>query len=287
MTEPTDLPIGFVPEWPLPANVHAFVTTRYGGNSAGSYTSNNLALHVGDHPQTVEKNRDQLLNHLRSFVPNHPTVPDLPTSQQNNTNAVLSFQWLRQVHGDRVVQASGSTVEADGCISDQPLLVCTVMTADCVPILMCDRNGQQVAAVHAGWRGLAQGIIAKAVQRFKAAPADLTAYIGPAICQQCYEVNTGVRDALLNTLNRSALVKCDHSQYDQPVVNKHGHYLISLSAIAAAQLQQIGVTSIYGGDVCNSCDPRFYSYRRERQTNSTDQTSVDTGRFASLIWRQY
>lgn len=252
--------LGFVPAWPMPTGVNAFVTTRAGGHSLAPYESNNLALHVGDDPSRVERNRRQLIKALQ--LPNEP-------------------QWLQQAHGTQITQADTDGVirEADGSITAEVGRVCAVLTADCLPVLLCDQQGTQVAAVHAGWRGLAGGIIARAINEFGMPADELSVYLGPAICQQCYEVDDRVRRVLLNTL---ATPSSHRENISCPVPNKPGHHLVSLVGVAKAQLHRLGVSQIFGGDICNSCDDRFFSYRRDRADNPL---SGDTGRFATLIWR--
>lgn len=272
--------VGFVPDWSMAANVRAFITCRSGGNSSGSYTSNNLAQHVGDDPEIVEQNRHQLLTLLSYPYPVEQTRTPLTKSPIKRD--LLSCQWLQQVHGNTVVDASRAGVipQADGCITSQSNLVCAVMTADCVPLLICDQKGEQVAAVHAGWRGLESGIIRQSVKQFKARSSSLSVYIGPAICQKCYEVTQEVRDVLLKNLSKPS-----EETFYLAVKDKPDHYLISLVDIARAQLEQCGVTEIHGGDICNCCDDRFYSYRGDRQLTGQRQSAPETGRFASLVWR--
>ena len=261
--------LGFIPDWPAPAGVKAFVTTRQGGYSQVPWESNNLALHVGDDPGIVRRNRLQLMDALQ--LSNEP-------------------QWLRQVHGTDIVEVGTDVVasEADGSITSQTEIACVVLTADCLPIILSDNQGHQVAAIHAGWRGLAAGIIAQGVKRFTTSADDLLAYLGPGICQQCYEVDTVVCDALIKTLSSTRMGEDIRRQ----VPNKSGHYLVSLAAVAKAQLRQLGVVHVFGGEICNSCDARFFSYRRDRsigsqasETSEAKQLHQETGRFATLIWR--
>lgn len=240
---------GYIPEWPAPATVRAFVTYRTGGCSEDPYASNNLATHVGDDPQSVAANRRWL-------------------------NAELSIAepcWLEQVHGIKLVDAAAAsgTQVADGSYSGRSGPVCAVMTADCLPLLLCDSAGSQVAAVHCGWRGLAAGIISRSLAAFSASPSDLLAYLGPAISGDHYEVGAEVRQALAVSLGGQ------HADFSRAVVGKPGHFLVDLYALARAQLQAAGLEKIYGGDRCTFAEPdRFFSYRRDGVT----------GRMASLIW---
>lgn len=235
------------PDWPAPANVHALTTTRAGGVSQGPWSSLNLASHVQDDRAAVLENRRRLREQLR--------LPDEPL-------------WLTQVHG--TVIAAGDNApgcEADGSYSDRAGRVCAVLTADCLPLLLCDRAGREVAAVHAGWRGLAGGVIEAGLARFRAPMAQLLAWLGPAIGPAAFEVGEEVRQAF---------VQDDPATGEAFVAGRPGHWLADLYALARLRLARAGVTAVYGGDLCTCNDPtRFYSYRREPVT----------GRMASLIWR--
>lgn len=242
-------PLGYVPEWPAPANIGAFVTYRSGGHSEEPYRSNNLGTHVGDDPRAVARNRKQL---KRQLGINEPC-------------------WLEQVHGTRVVEVGDSSgiPLADASVSGRQGRVCAVLTADCLPLLICDRFGRQVAAVHGGWRGLAHGIIHRALAAFSAKPQELLVYLGPAISERHYEVGDEVQQALASTL------PVERGTFSRPAKNKPGHCLLDLYAVARAQLSAAGVNQIYGGDRCTFAEPdAFFSYRREGTT----------GRMASLIW---
>lgn len=242
-------PLGYIPEWPLPANVGAFVSYRSGGRSEGPYCSNNLGTHVGDDSAAVAFNRDQLNQHLGIKRP----------------------YWLEQVHGTRVVKVAEADhrPQADASIGDRPGEVCAVLTADCLPLLICDRYGYQVAAVHCGWRGLADGIIARALAAFSVQAQDILTYMGPAISSRHYEVGEEVRDALAST------VAVQSDSFSHAVSGKPGHYLLDLYAVARAQLTEAGVHQIFGGGRCSFAEAdAFFSYRRDGVT----------GRMASLIW---
>lgn len=235
------------PNWPAPNRVRAISTTRRGGVSRSPYDSFNLAAHVGDDPAHVAANRRRL-----ATLAGHVTEP----------------AWLEQVHGTTVVAAEAvlSPVAADAAWTRVPSLPCVVMTADCLPVLLCDRAGTVVAAVHAGWRGLAGGVIAATVTRLGAPPADLLAWLGPAIGPAAFEVGDEVRAAFL------ALDKANASCF-QP--SPTGRWLADLYGLARLQLRRLSVTAIYGGDACTFSEPeRFFSYRRENRT----------GRMATLIW---
>ncbi len=234
-----------VPDWPSPARVRALVTTRAGGVSVGSFASMNLAMHVGDDPAAVAGNRQRLCAHL-------PAVP----------------LWLTQVHGNRVVDAASATpgVEADATISRQPGVVCAVLTADCLPVLLCDEAGTVVAAAHAGWRGLAGGVVEAAVQAMSAPASRLLAWLGPAIGPRAFEVGAEVRAAFLSHSPEAAAAF---------VAKENGKWLADLYRLATLRLHALGVERVFGGGFCTFYEAgRFYSYRREQAT----------GRMASLIW---
>jgi YfiH family protein len=233
--------------WPAPSRVHAGVTTRTGGVSLPPYDSLNLALHVGDDPAAVAENRER----LRRFL----CLPAEPI-------------WLNQVHGVQVCTDVQAGAQADACVSHQPGQVCVVMTADCLPVLLCDQAGTVVAAAHAGWRGLAAGVIVETLTRMLVEPATIMAWLGPAIGPQAFEVGDDVRRVFLDLNDAYARVFTSHTP---------GKWLMDLYAAARLQLADLGVTQLYGGEHCTYQDrQRFYSYRRDRAT----------GRMASLLWIQ-
>lgn len=244
-------PAGFIePAWPAPPNIAAFVTTRVSPDPAITsdepYAAFNLADHVGDDPSAVQRNRVLLRQTLR--LPSEPI-------------------WLRQIHSDRVVESeAGNGAEADAIIARKPGDICLVQTADCLPVLLADRRGDRVAAVHAGWRGLRQNIIAKTVAALEAPPKNLLAWFGPAISAQAYEVDATVYRQFVD----------DDAVYAQAFnAARPDHWQLDLYAIARLQLQALGVTAIYGGEFCTyRQSDMFYSYRRDGRT----------GRMASLIW---
>ena len=240
------------PKWPAPENVRAAISTRNGGRSVSPWDELNLAFHVGDTPNTVEKNWQLLAEQLQLTV-----VPQL----------------LQQVHGTKIVFAGvdGAVPIADGSYTNRPGPVCTVMTADCLPLLICDARGKEVAAIHAGWRGLASGIVEEAVKLFQSDPSELMVYLGPAICQSNFEVGAEVIDAFLANASqyaRSETIDCFLRTDDL-------HWQADLYRLARLALKAVGVTQVYGGEFCTYENVRdFYSYRRDGQT----------GRMASLIW---
>ena len=232
-------------DWPAPPNIRARVTTRQGGVSAGPYASFNLGDHVGDDREAVLANRARLAAHL-------PAAP----------------RWLNQVHGVTVINAAeGSGVPtADAAFTRQPGVVCAVMTADCLPVLLCDTAGTVVAAAHAGWRGLHAGVIESTLAAMEVPHADVMAWLGPAIGPTAFEVGDEVRVAFM-------AAHADDERAFQPYAP--GKWLADLYALARARLQRAGVLRVTGGEHCTYRDEgRFFSYRREGVT----------GRMASVIW---
>ncbi|MDX1451215.1 MAG: peptidoglycan editing factor PgeF [Oleiphilaceae bacterium] len=235
------------PAWPAPANVKALVTTRKGGVSKGGYRDMNLGLHVGDDPQLVETNRQRLAAML-----------DLPRD---------SFCWLQQVHGTHVVRAeTGAGQTADACYTRTPERVCVVMTADCLPVLFCNRVGSQVACAHAGWRGLLDGVLEQTLATFGEDDTVL-AWLGPAIGPDAFEVGGEVREQFCarDDAAEAAFQSCGS-----------GKYLADLYLLARQRLKAVGVNAIYGGGHCTFTESDlFFSYRRQ---------GTESGRMASLIW---
>jgi len=234
-----------VPAWPAPANVRAIQTTRLGGCSVSSYGTLNLGMHVGDNAQVVARNR--LL--LDSLLPSAPV-------------------WLEQVHGTQVANADevAGVPIADASFATRAGTVCGVMTADCLPLLLCDVEGRAVAAVHAGWRGLSAGVIEAAVAKMGVPTERLLVWLGPAISQLGFEVGNEVR---------TEFVAADPLAAAAFIAGKSGKYLADIYALARLRLQALGITQIYGGDRCTYSEPeQFYSYRRDGVT----------GRQGSFIW---
>lgn len=241
-----------VPDWPAAPRVRAVCTTRHGGHSAGPYSSMNPADHVGDVPAAVQANRQTLQQVLQ-----------LPASPC----------WLRQVHGTTVIDAAevpetGAVPVADAACCSQPGVVCAVLTADCLPVLLCDRAGRRVAALHAGWRGLAAGVIERTIEAMQLPGETLLAWFGPAIGPTAYQVGDEVRAVFLK-----------HDKQAQAAFQPDpvGGWKADLYQLARQRLAERGVTAVYGGDECSFSDAeRFYSYRRNGVT----------GRMATLIWLQ-
>jgi polyphenol oxidase len=242
------------PLWPAPASVRAVISTRQGGHSAAPYVSLNLGTHVGDDPLTVALNRAALIKPL---------------------GLVSEPQWLEQIHGVKVVsaKADGLVRTADGCYSRTQGQACAVMTADCLPILLCDTQGTEVAALHCGWRSLAKGICARGLQKFKAPPQELLAYLGPAISQTHFEVGIDVLEAFFNSARSETHAEQIAAAFISAL--RPLHFYADIYALARAELASLGVTAVYGGDDCTYSDEtRFFSFRRDGTT----------GRMASLIW---
>jgi YfiH family protein len=237
---------GLVPEWPAPASIRAFSSFRGGGVSAGPWRSLNLGDHVGDDPAAVTANRRRL--RVAAQLPGEP-------------------HWLEQVHGCEVVfDPKARCPRADGVATDQPGRICPVMTADCLPVLLCNQTGTRVAAAHAGWRGLAAGVLESALARFCDRPERILAWLGPAIGPEYFEVGENVLTACLR--DDAGAAACFHAK-------RPGHWLADLYGLARRRLGRYGVTAVYGGDWCTYADAaRFFSHRRDGVT----------GRMATLIW---
>ena len=234
-----------IPDWPAPVNVKALQTTRRGGISGAPYDSLNLGDHVGDAPLAVAHNRI-LLNTL---LPSEPV-------------------WLEQVHGTKVVNADMTDClpQADACIARHRAAVCVVMTADCLPILLCDTRGTVVGAAHAGWKGLAAGVIESTVRAMDVAPQDVMAWLGPAISQQAFEVGKEVR---------ALFVDADPQTAAAFIPGQQGKWLADIYRLARLRLNALGTTQIYGGSYCTYRESeKFFSYRRDGVT----------GRMGTFIW---
>lgn len=244
------------PDWPCPANIKAVISTRRGGVSKAPYASANLGDHVGDDPAAVAGNRALLMEQT----------------------GVHQWPWLSQVHGVDVVQIVGDLHEglcADAVYTAQAGVACAVLTADCLPVLLCDAAGTQVAAAHAGWRGLAAGVVKNTVAGFACEPAQLMAYLGPAIGPRHFEVGEDVYRAFENLFARAEEIGSWRENFAPSV--RPGHFLANLYGLARHILLHLGVHQIYGGDFCTYADvDRFYSYRRDGVT----------GRMVSAIWLQ-
>jgi len=235
------------PDWPVPGNVRAVITTRLGGVSHPPYDSLNLGDHVGDDSERVARNRALLRESAR--LPSDP-------------------HWLHQIHGCQIAQCGKNVlpVTADASTTTVPERVCAVLTADCLPLLISNRAGTRVAAVHAGWRGLAAGVVEAALAAFADSDDEILVWLGPAIGPTAFEVGDEVRTAFLKI---DPLVEAGFT------LSRPGHWLADLYFLARSRLMHPRVTYIGGGDYCTLTESnRFFSYRRDGVT----------GRMASLIW---
>ena len=241
-------PQWFVPDWPAPEGVRSLITTRKGGVSQGVYSSLNLGDHVGDDPVAVASNRAL----LRDFLVRDPV-------------------WLEQIHGTSIIdaarfQSGDPPPQADAAFSRKAGVVCVVMTADCLPVLFCDDSGSIVAATHAGWRGLLSGVLEETVAAMGVPGKNLTAYLGPAIGRQAFEVGDEVRSAFVSVEEEAAAAF-------RPSLP--GKWLADIYLLARQRLAGQGIEKVFGGSFCTVSEAdRFFSYRRNGQT----------GRMASMVW---
>ncbi|MGR4051148.1 purine nucleoside phosphorylase YfiH [Kosakonia cowanii] len=236
-----------VPDWPLPKGVAACSSTRIGGVSQPPYDALNLGAHCGDNSEHVEENRARLF--AAAGLPSKPV-------------------WLEQVHGTAVLKLDGgpyASKRADASYSNTPGTVCAVMTADCLPVLFCNRDGSEVAAAHAGWRGLCAGVLEETIACFADKPGNVLAWLGPAIGPEAFEVGPEVREAFMA-----------HDAAAESAFRPQGEkYFADIYQLARQRLASVGVEHIYGGEHCTfSQQSDFFSYRRDKTT----------GRMASFIW---
>lgn len=235
------------PHWPAAVGIRAIATSREGGISQSPFDTFNLGCRAGDNPKAVAENRARLKAWLA--LPSEPV-------------------WLKQMHGARVIDAARHVagIDADAAVVFEPGVVCAVLTADCLPVLLCDREGTRVAAAHAGWRGLAAGVLEATVETLGVSGKQLLAWLGPAIGPQTFEVGAEVR---------RIFVEADRACEPAFAPSSTGRWLADIYQLARLRLAAAGVTAVYGGGLCTYSDPaRFFSYRRERHT----------GRMATLIW---
>ena len=240
------------PDWPASARVRALCTTRKGGVSQSPWQSLNLGGHVGDNPADVARNRQR----LAAFM-------GVETGQ---------LGWLNQVHGTRVVELTRDNLkdcpDADASFTREQGVVCAILTADCLPVILADRDGQVVGAAHAGWRSLCGGVLENLIQAMAVEPSKLTAWFGPSIGQVNFEVGPEVRAAFVEQQADSASAFSEQGA-------RSGHFVADIYELARLRLSRAGVSDISGGGWCTVDDPeRFYSYRRDGQT----------GRMATLVW---
>ena len=239
-----------IPDWPAPANVKACVTKREGGVSTNNFSSFNMGLRSGDVVEHVQANRRQM---------------------RSDFNWLHEPQWLKQVHGTKVVSASdrGEEQEGDAVWSNQAGLACAVLTADCLPVLFCDRSGSVVAAAHAGWKGLQAGVLENTIKSMGQPASEIMAWLGPGISQNHFEIGPEVRDAFIR-IDAEAARAFIPGQGDR----WHG----DLYLLARQRLQAAGISAIHGGEFCTYQQAdTFYSYRRDGK---------ESGRLASVIWLQ-
>jgi len=235
------------PEWPVPRHVRVVSTQRTGGASEGAYASLNLAAHVGDDAGRVRENRRRLC--AAAGLPSEPL-------------------WLEQVHGCEVVRADaqGGVPRADSVVATRAGCVCAVMTADCLPVVLADQAGTRVAVAHAGWRGLAGGVVEATVEALGVDAADIVAWLGPAIGQRAFEVGPEVRQAFIDRLPEAEVGF-------EP--NDRGRFQADLCGLARIVLARAGVGPVYGGGWCTATEAsRYFSFRRDGVT----------GRMATLAW---
>lgn len=249
MSDAIDLkPTLLLPDWPAPANVRAFVTTRETGPSQDDFAAFNPATHVGDNADHVALCRRLMHKEIGDDRP---------------------LLWLNQTHGARVLQAyQGDTPEADAAVASSNDYACVVLTADCLPVLLCNRQGTQVGVAHAGWRGLAGGVLEATVAAMNCDPGDILVWLGPAISNAQFEVGPEVYGAFV-AVHPDTADAFDHSPY------RLGHYMADLYRLARFRLEALGIHHISGGHFCTACESRFYSHRRD---------NGNTGRMASVIW---
>ena len=239
-------------QWDAPPNVHAFTTLRSGAGTSqppfDTFNLGNARAADGDDPDVVASNRAELVE--RAGLPSPP-------------------RWLRQVHGTRVVDEPGvDEPEADASVTSNPGTVLAILTADCLPVVFAARDGREVAAAHAGWRGLAAGVLENTVASMQASPDDLVAWLGPAAGPQAYEIGAEVHDAF---------VSHDMRAQDAFVATRPGHWCVDLYALARQRLADAGITRVQGGGLCTISDARcFFSHRRDHRS----------GRMATLVWME-
>lgn len=235
------------PDWAAPSHVHAFTTTRLGGQSLFPYDTNNLGMHVGDCPDAVIRNRSHLKDTHQ--LPREPV-------------------WLNQTHGTYCVDIdTESTRDADAAMTSSPNRVLAILTADCLPVIICNQAGTEIAAIHAGWRGLLNGVIENTIARLKSPRESLMAWLGPANCARCYETGSEVREAFLQKDPDAA---CAFEPIEGGTT-----WLADMPQLASRVLFQQGLSAVHFSHRCTMEEKNtFYSYRRESQT----------GRMATLIW---
>ncbi|MEG9530184.1 peptidoglycan editing factor PgeF [Mannheimia indoligenes] len=240
-----------IPNWNIPKHIHAFTTVRTGGVSKPPFDSFNLGDHVNDSPEDVAQNRALLVEKFH--------LPQSPL-------------FLTQTHSTRVLELpySGKDIEADAVYTNQPNQVCLVMTADCLPILFVSKDGKEIAAAHAGWRGLCDGVLEATVEKFQCPSNEISAWLGPAIGAKAFQVGKEVIEQFcaFDLRAEEAFIQDNSTS---------GKFLGNLYQIATQRLNKLGITEISGGEYCTyTQEDLFFSYRRDKQT----------GRMATLIWKE-
>nr|CDQ37507.1 Laccase domain protein YfiH [Virgibacillus halodenitrificans] len=248
----SERPTLILPDWPAPSTVGAFVTTRESGPSQGAFASFNTAYHVGDDPASVDRCRRLLSAELDDARP---------------------LLWLNQVHGAAVQQDYRAAFaeqppQADASVAFDTGYACAVLTADCLPVFFCDRQGTRVGVAHAGWRSLAGGVLEASVAALGQPPDELMAWLGPAISKAQFEVGPEVFETFV-------AVQPEAESAFEPSPYRLGHYMADIYRLARLRLERLGIGHIGGGHFCTACEPRFYSHRRD---------DGHTGRMASVIW---
>ncbi|QJQ94273.1 MULTISPECIES: peptidoglycan editing factor PgeF [Halomonadaceae] len=241
-------PTLILPDWPAPSTIGAFVTTRETGPSQGAFAAFNPAMHVGDDPAMVEQCRELLRAQLDDDRP---------------------LLWLDQVHGAKVQRDfAADAPQADASVAFDKRYACVIQTADCLPVFFCDRLGTRVGLAHAGWRGLAGGVLEASIAALGVEPDQLMVWLGPAVSNAQFEVGREVYEAFV-AVQPEAVSAFEPSPY------RLGHYMADLYRLARLRLARLGVSHVSGGHFCTACERRFYSYRRDNGV---------TGRMASVIW---
>lgn len=238
------------PNWKVPPHIHAFTTLRTGGISQAPFDTFNLGDHVGDNPNDVAYNRKQLVCEFG--------LPQAPL-------------FLTQTHSTKVIclPYTGKKVEADAVYTNHPNQVCLVMTADCLPVLFCSQDGKEIAATHAGWRGLCDGVLENTVAKFTCSPDNIVVWLGPAIGEKAFQVGKEV-------VEQFCAIDPESEKAFVPDPSTSGRFFGNLYQLARQRLEKLGIVSISGGEYCTFSEPeKFFSYRRDKQT----------GRMATLIYR--
>lgn len=245
-----------LPDWPAPQNITAFTTTRMGGFSQAPYDGLNMGFHVGDDVALLEKNYQQL---------------------QTTLGEQVNIPWMKQVHGVEVLKAeevNSQVSEADAMYTQKTDQACAVLTADCLPVVLCNKAGTEIAVAHAGWKGLVAGIISKTIEQFDDEPENILVWLGPAIGQTAFEVGVEVQEKFVENFASFAPAPLIEQAFDVSKTHADKRFA-DLYALARIECLARGVKNIYGGGLCTYNDPRFYSYRRENIT----------GRMATAIVR--